>query len=764
MKKKDENRFWGVNSEQYLDCISWLYKGLSSTDISDSFPVWEKSFLDIHGDLDSQRKIDLNGLSEEYGICVIDREDLFKFLFCLETYYSVVLRIIIAKTLSASEPTVTDIFCDSFYKSNGIENYDCPQYYNWLCRLPLFENKVASLICSPLVPEGFIGEDPISKIFESVFPKEVRHSLGEFYTPYWLADYVINSVTEGDEDASNKSFIDPTCGSGTFIIALINKYKTISEGRIFKQVCGIDINPLTVLAAKTNYLLLYLKEYKNTIHKPVVIPIYYSDIIQEGNHFYDSLFSEQAQYESVPPVKYDYVVGNPPWVNWEYLPDTYKQKYSYLWQHYGLFERKGLNANFIKEDISVLLTYVAIDKYLIVNGKIAFLVKETLFKSIKQGEGFRKFRIVPDNCPLRVFRVEDLSATNPFKDAVTRTAIFYAEKGASTQYPVDYIVWKPKDKKSIRQNAIVKVSECFDFMRLIGRPSEKNVINSGWITESEDKHYNSDLILGTNNYTARTGTFTGGANGVFWLEVLSETDNTVRVRNITARAKNKVKVVTREVEKEFVFPFLTGNELGFWEYRYSKYIICPHTPETKMYPVSHETLRRFPLTESYFVDFREELEGRKGFTSMDEEIHKEFYYTLQRIGDYSFAPYKVCWRYIAKSFTPAVVEYCNDPYLGMKNIIGNEKVIFIGLNDKSEAYYLCGIISSSFYRETIESYMVGTQITPSIINKLNIPSFDPNNKLHHLISDTCFLGHQNKEKREECVRQIDEYVKYLIGL
>ena len=149
---------------------------------------------------------------------------------------------------------------------------------------------------------------------------------------------------------------------------------------------------------------------------------------------------------------------------------------------------------------------------------------------------------------------------------------------------------------------------------------------------------------------------------------------------------------------------------------------------------------------------------------MDKEIHKEFYYTLQRIGDYSFAPYKVCWRYIAKSFTPAVVEYCNDPYLGMKNIIGNEKVIFIGLNDKSEAYYLCGIISSSFYRETIESYMVGTQITPSIINKLNIPSFDPKNKLHNLISDTCFLGHQNKEKREECVRRIDEYVKDLIGL
>jgi hypothetical protein len=34
----------------------------------------------------------------------------------------------------------------------------------------------------------------------------------------------------------------------------------------------------------------------------------------------------------------DYVVGNPPWVNWEHLPDEYRRSTMPLWEHYGLSE------------------------------------------------------------------------------------------------------------------------------------------------------------------------------------------------------------------------------------------------------------------------------------------------------------------------------------------------------------------------------------------------------------------------------------------
>lgn len=34
--------------------------------------------------------------------------------------------------------------------------------------------------------------------------------------------------------------------------------------------------------------------------------------------------------------RFDYVVGNPPWINWEYLPEEYREATKYAWKEYGL--------------------------------------------------------------------------------------------------------------------------------------------------------------------------------------------------------------------------------------------------------------------------------------------------------------------------------------------------------------------------------------------------------------------------------------------
>src|SRR5208337_1634954 len=50
----------------------------------------------------------------------------------------------------------------------------------------------------------------------------------------------------------------------------------------------------------------------------------------------------------------DYVAGNPPWVNWENLPQEYRQSTAPLWQAYDLFQHKGYKAKLggAKDDIS----------------------------------------------------------------------------------------------------------------------------------------------------------------------------------------------------------------------------------------------------------------------------------------------------------------------------------------------------------------------------------------------------------------------------
>lgn len=750
-----------TQGEIYHEIVRNLYCRASEPDALSVYKNWLSLFVQIHGELDGQRKVNIPKLNRVFGIIIESEDSMFRFVFSLETYYSILLRLVAYKTITGGSSFSYNAFDDSFFSNMGIINYSCPNNLNWFVSYREIESLLANIYDEITVSREDLENDFVSKIFESIFPKEIRHGLGEFYTPVWLATHLVNTVTAEDEMPHLKSYIDPTCGSGSFLVAIINKFKYDSNGSIFKSICGVDINPLTVLGAKTNYLLLYYDYYHSIPEAGLDIPIYYADTIH-GHDAASSLFENSSDYDRIPENQYDYVVGNPPWVNWEYLPTYYKTKYAYLWLHYGLYKKTGLSSNFVKEDISVLLTYVVIDKYLKEKGRIAFIVKETLFKSIKQGEGFRNFYLLPTNQYIGVWQVDDLSNANPFRGAVTRSALFYATKGVRTKYPIPYHVWnKPKRRnRVVSENTIT--AELFDITHLLARPSDKVHLNSGWITESADKSEQSNAVLGNNDYVARTGTFTGGANAIYWLRILEDKGNTVMIQNITERAKNKADTVIKEVEKELVFPFLTGKELNFWDYSYSKYILCPHNAIGKMYPISHEELSKLPFSNAYFTYFQQDLKDRKGFTSFDKEIHKKYYYTLQRIGEYTFAPYKVCWRYICKSFTPAVVEYVNDPVLGNKNIICNEKIISIGLSDKLEAYYLCGLISSTPYRETIESYMVGTQITPSIINKLSIPKFNPNDELHMIIAKECLQGHSNKDKIEQHLQIIDDTVNKML--
>nr|WP_242848992.1 N-6 DNA methylase [Syntrophomonas palmitatica] len=103
--------------------------------------------------------------------------------------------------------------------------------------------------------------DLLKLLYEQLLPKTIRHDLGEFYTPDWLAQHTINSSGMKPSD----KVLDPTCGSGTFLILTIkekiSKLKTILPPdklveHILTHVYGFDLNPLAVIASRTNYIML----------------------------------------------------------------------------------------------------------------------------------------------------------------------------------------------------------------------------------------------------------------------------------------------------------------------------------------------------------------------------------------------------------------------------------------------------------------------------------------------------------------------------
>ncbi|MRI82668.1 N-6 DNA methylase [Aerococcaceae bacterium DSM 109653] len=824
-----------------------------------SMENWEKEFIFIYGDIDnnfsSNKKIKPTELAQTYSIDVSENElDVFSLFYSIQTYFSLFIRILSYKLLSDIKETdekVTNenihVFMDSilsgsYFERIGIKNY-C--YDDWFCWFledsdENMEHNVLELL-RELDNYNTISEfkefsiahnnDNIKQMYEIIIPGQLRHALGEYYTPDWLATYTINNAVNIDKEINNnnrKTFLDPTCGSGTFIFKTIqilrSKNKNITLSEITSSVKGFDVNPIAVLTAKTNYIISII----DLINKDTVVylPIYNYDVVNtpmlidgntlridlpqniydisldlfEGN--FDILTASMLEYaskdhnlesdyskilnklfsgtdekiksiiiyalvnriEAYKQKKFDIVIGNPPWVNWEYLPKEYREKSQHLWIEYGIFGMKGRDLSFSKEDISVLITYAVIDKFLKDNGHLAFVIGQGLFKSAKNGIGFRRFEVGYEYY-IGVKRVDDLSFVKPFENAINNTAVVFIQKNHKTVYPVPYYIWKKKSTKNSGLKTYADLDDILDkvnIKELIAFPSEENNELSSWISIPTNTEETIKNVLGSNDYRARTGVFTGGANAVYWLEVEDLLENgNVKVTNLIERAKRKVKKVHAEVERDLIYPIVKGSDISRWKVKSSSYLLCPHTSETKMIPIKEEIMEeKYPLTLNYLTQFKEDLDARKGFAGWEKEIQKENFHAILRVGEYTFSKYKVVWRYIASEFITAVMSTTDDEYLNEKQLMPNEKVMYISTENEKEAYYLCGMLSSHPIAFSVKSYMNPTSISTHVLEKLNIMSYDANDARHNTIASLCKEGHfvEKDSEKEKILMQINNIV------
>ena len=125
--------------------------------------------------------------------------------------------------------------------------------------------------------------DMVKHTYHELMPKGLRHLLGEYFTPDWLADFTIE--TSGFAGKLGETFLDPACGSGTFLALAIRRkiLENNKSGRgevirdILNSIIGFDLNPISVIASKTNYLLALgdLSEMDFSIK----IPVYQCDSI-----------------------------------------------------------------------------------------------------------------------------------------------------------------------------------------------------------------------------------------------------------------------------------------------------------------------------------------------------------------------------------------------------------------------------------------------------------------------------------------------------
>jgi len=160
--------------------------------------------------------------------------------------------------------------------------------------------------------------------------------------------------------------------------------------------------------------------------------------------------------------KFDYVVGNPPWVNWENLAEDFRKALKELYKWYDILPSNP-NAQ-TKVDLSMIFAYRCMDRYLVEGGMFGFLINDAAFKAMA-GNGFRKFKI--RGVPFKVKIIHDLVDIKPFEGASNRTAMFIAKKGELTGFPILYKKWfklvREEMPQNLSLNEVVKIVKIVDF-------------------------------------------------------------------------------------------------------------------------------------------------------------------------------------------------------------------------------------------------------------------------------------------------------------
>ena len=143
-----------------------------------------------------------------------------------------------------------------------------------------------------------IEGDLLGDLYQHYFDPETRKALGEFYTPQPVIDYIMDGV-DYNVGVSSQRLIDPSCGSGTFLVEAINRYiedverynddpdweKHLTDLCTSPHIVGLDIHPFAVLMAQIRFMVAILPKYRDakeanrnfTIRR---LPIYRTDTLR----------------------------------------------------------------------------------------------------------------------------------------------------------------------------------------------------------------------------------------------------------------------------------------------------------------------------------------------------------------------------------------------------------------------------------------------------------------------------------------------------
>ena len=755
-----------------------------------------------------------------------------EYLFALNTYIALVAKIVAALALPGKEgQRITNaavpievrleaLESGAIFRSVGITNMLTGDFFAWYIddahRTKILKHISAlstilatiSFDVSRKSPES--TRDLFKGLYEQFVPREVRHALGEVYTPDWMAEYALDEVGWKAED----DLLDPTCGTGTFLLEAIKRrlVKNHRTGKVpieelLRGIYGMDLNPLAVIASRAS-LVVYLSRFLD-IKSPLSLPVYLADAINSAAHhrgvyrhrlqtevgvlqidipreivehrnFHDALLRMRELIEAnVSPTKIvealerefglphaagdggkafaasvaaiavlhkrdwngiwcailadrfaagairpvSHVCGNPPWVKWSNLPPAYAEFIKEPCAKRGVFSEDAWVGG-IESDISTVITYEAIAKWMRPKSRLAFFITATVFAN-ESSQGFRRFYLPDINVHCRVISVDDFKELAPFEGVTNHPSLLIIERDAKTAFPIPYRVWHRSGKGDGNR---------VDIEQLLASPVPGSDAGP-WIKGTKAQHVRWRRIFDASakpNYIARKGVTTD-ANGIFFVRTIERlAADHVKIHNDPNLGRNdSIPEVTSSIELEHLFPMLRGRDVAAFRATPSNdHAIL--VPQRGMHG-DPDLPRTAKHTYAFLHRFERVLAARSSYRRFQKG--KPFW-SLWSTGAYTFAPYKVFWKEMSgNQFVAAYLGEYRHPVLGRKIVVPDHKLYFIPVATEDEAAFLVGILNSPTVASGVNAYGAQLSLGVSVAEYLRIPKYDPRSKAHREISE-----------------------------
>lgn len=803
-------------------------------------------------------------------------------LFAVHTYYALLMKLLATEVIVASR-SIADTFIGGLVRTklkkqlielesgeilqrHNIRNAIEQDFFGWYPEawttdlhnvLWKFIQTLSAYDIGTFQLKPDRARDLLKDLYHGLIPESVRHALGEYYTPDWLAEHTIDLA--GYDGDPKKSFLDPACGSGTFLVTAIhkvrqwladrsvdwgsNKKKQEAVDLIRHNIVGFDLNPLAVIASRTNYLFALgpLLRYK-TAGTDFEIPVYLTDsvLLPGRTEFAPGLFAmdtvpfpmtvgtfnlptKVVENRQVPDLMnllhdsiadghscdafvkramtqlklgsdkaiktplatlfnamkdldkagknrvwaklirnryaalffrhyFDFVVGNPPHVNWESLTPDWRKAAENEYKRYGLFTLKGLASRHGggKKDIAALFTYAVLDHFAKANGILALVVHVSLFKTSGAGEGYRRFQL-GDSEHFRVEVVHDFKSFQPFKTHAkmkikTRTVTFRATKGEKTKYPVPYTLWTKTTKGFIPGSLSWSEAEKRLSSTLVEatplRGTKKHSRLSPWLTVPASDVSQCRKVIAPPSYIpqykGREGINSGGLNGAYFLEVIERSPaGTIRVRNLHDTGKKRCPKVEATIEADLVYPLLRGRSVSRWLAESAEHILMLQDPVAQRGYDESWLQSTYPLTWAYIRKFENLLRKRKAFKKFYDP-EKDPFYSMYSVTKDTFAECKVAWMDISATVKATVLSGLT----GNDMILPEHTVMFLPTKSEDEAHYVCAVLSSHPVDTVISGYIVDNHVATHPIQNVVIPKFDPKSEIHKTLASLSRRAHK----------------------